>query len=233
MTGSRPDSDLGLTLRWRTIAIVAATLALTSTITLAVLITKRHVADVDVLSIVAFTVAILSFIFQLLIAGAQERSSREQVNNATTINAQTQSALAELRTLTGEMQRRRDDQFESVLSYVLPSAITDAVGDDPANEQLAELLTSRLTVALRTAMHEGGSDDGRPGHRRPHACKYGPRQRTGCTSAVSPSTAPCRELASTLTNSSRMRSSACSSTTKNSRGQCAPLPVSATRTEPG
>ena len=112
------------------------------------------------LSIVAFTVAILSFIFQLLIAGAQERSSREQFNNATTVNAQTQSALAELRMLTGEIQRRRDDQYETVLSHVLPSAITDAVGDDPANEQLAELLTGRLTVALRTAMQEGGSDDG-------------------------------------------------------------------------
>lgn len=94
---------------------------------LGALVVIASIKNVDILSTVALTLALLSFAAQLIVTLAQGSQSA-------TVNADTKSALADMRATTGSLLTNQKDQFNTVLGAALRQAIPAAV-EDVASER--------------------------------------------------------------------------------------------------
>jgi hypothetical protein len=141
-----------VSLSWRALGIGGLVVGGSASAALLVYLVRDKASGTDVLAIVAFIIAIIAFVLQLIFATAQSMAANQQLLQVEHVNVEAQRALAELRALTGDMQRRRDDQFETVLNRILPVAVSEAVGPSTDDSELADTITERLTTSLRAGL---------------------------------------------------------------------------------
>jgi hypothetical protein len=132
----------GLTVPWIVLSVALGTVSLAALGTLAVV---TSVKKVDVLSTVALALAILSFTAQLIVTLAQG-------SQAASVNAETKTALADMRATTDSLLANQKEQFNTVLGAALRQAVPAAVQDVATQEEpgagLDENKTSDLVGAL-------------------------------------------------------------------------------------
>ncbi|MFF0942704.1 hypothetical protein ACFYE2_00540 [Kocuria sp. CPCC 205300] len=125
--------------------------------------------DLDILSTVALALAVLSFTAQLIITMAQS-------NQTSQVNADTKSALAEMRATTSSLLTNQRNQFDKVLHAALSTAIPAAMQDlenentDPEIDdinlgQLGQQLEARILSKFQDALppsHTAAVPQGEP-----------------------------------------------------------------------
>jgi hypothetical protein len=142
----------GLTLSWGWLSIALGVLAAGS---LGTLVVVTSIKNLDTLSTVALALAVISFAAQLIVTTVQSYQSSQ-------VNADTKSALADMRATTSSLLTNQRDQFDKVLHAALQTAIPAAVqdverhDDSDSDEGLAadriKELEDRLTVRFNEAL---------------------------------------------------------------------------------
>jgi hypothetical protein len=149
MTDERPR---GPTLRW---GWLATALAIFSAACLSTLIVVVTIKKVDPRSTVALALAVLAFSAQLIVTLAQDQQFGE-------LNADTKSALMEMRATTSSLLTNQSDQFDRVLRFALEKvhgavedAVEDVKGADDEQESTDESdRAAELESALQTRLEE-------------------------------------------------------------------------------
>jgi hypothetical protein len=127
-------------------------LAVFSAACLATLIVVVAVKNIDILSTVALALAVLAFSAQLIVTMAQSQQFGQ-------LNADTKSALTEMRATTSSLLTNQREQFDRVLKYALRQAVPAAV-EDVASAEDEQPSTDRgeraaeLETALETRLDE-------------------------------------------------------------------------------
>jgi hypothetical protein len=119
MDETGPTRAPGLNVPWAVLSMVLAVVALATLGTLAVVV---GIKEIDVLSTVALALAILSFASQIIVTLIQSQQ-------VAALNADTKSALAEIKATTSSLLSNQRDQFDVVLKAVLRLAVPAAVQD--------------------------------------------------------------------------------------------------------
>lgn len=102
---------------WRTLTIASITIAVASLSTLTIIVSTK---DVDLLSTVALTLAILAFVAQLLIYIAQTTAAAQQTAQSLALNNETKNILADIRARTRGAESIL--RSSSTLSFSMPLA---------------------------------------------------------------------------------------------------------------
>lgn len=151
-----------LSLSLRGLATASAILAVAS---LATLVTVASIKDVDALSTVALALALLSFSAQLIV-------SLVQSGGAAKINAETQSALAEMKSTTASLLANQRDMVDRLIDFAVnravPAIVQDVQGASRPVEggddgSLTAGVAERIEESIRSRMREAlvGSNDER------------------------------------------------------------------------
>ena len=106
------NSEGSFVASWKTLATISICLAIAS---LATLVTVVAINDVDLLSTVALTLAVIAFVAQLLIYIAQTAATSQQTAQSLAINTETKSLLTDIRARTGGTESVLKEQFSLVL----------------------------------------------------------------------------------------------------------------------
>lgn len=148
---NNPDGQ-GLTLSWGWLSIALGVLASGS---LGTLVVVTSIKNLDTLSTVALALAVISFAAQLIVTTVQSYQSSQ-------VNADTKSALADMRATTSSLLTNQRDQFDKVLHAALTTAIPaavqdveqndDSVSDDALSADRISELEDRLTVRFNEAL---------------------------------------------------------------------------------
>lgn len=147
----------GLTIGWGVVSLGLGVIALGS---LGTLVVVTSIKEADTLSTVALALAILSFAAQLIVTLAQGQQTSQ-------LNADTKSALSDMRATTSSLLTNQRDQFDKVLDVALNQAVPAAVEDvqddlaqddskddeDEARRRTSEL-EERLSFRLREALSQ-------------------------------------------------------------------------------
>jgi len=145
---SPPSPSLrgSIEIRWSAIAIVASLLSLASVGTLVIIGTIQHV---DVLSTVALSLAILSFIIQigLFVADTWQRGQSEL--RAGIVNSETKSLLSEMKESARATNNLVNRQFDTVLKHLIETT-ERTVGSYKGQDR--EQLRRRLDAELRAVV---------------------------------------------------------------------------------
>jgi hypothetical protein len=144
----------GFRVRWGVLSTIFGVITLTS---LGALVVVTSVKDVDTLSVVALSLAVLSFVAQLIVTMAQAQQSSQ-------VSSETMGALAEMRATTTSLLTNQREQFDAVLKFAFQQAIP-AVAQDIARSEAAESGTdaqseetgeraSEVAKVLQTSLEE-------------------------------------------------------------------------------
>jgi hypothetical protein len=140
----------GPTLRW---GWLATGLAIFSAACLATLIVVVAVKNIDTLSTVALALAVLAFSAQLIVTLVQGQQFGQ-------LNADTKSALTEIRATTSSLLTNQRELVNRVLEYAfhafqtaVPAAVEDVTGDEQQSTDQSER-AAELESALQTRVEE-------------------------------------------------------------------------------
>jgi hypothetical protein len=139
---------------WKALTIVAICISVASLATISVIVSIK---DVDVLSTVALTLAVLAFVAQLLIYIAQTAASSEQIAQNLSINSETKGILAEIRARTGGTEAVLKDQFNVVLRHALGISFSQVSRTLEPSLSSGSML--ELGTAHETSPQESGQDE--------------------------------------------------------------------------
>jgi hypothetical protein len=129
-----------ITVSWRSVAVAALVLAIGSGTSLAVVASIRNA---DGLAVVALALAIIAFGSELLIAGVQVLLAARQQEDAHRLGSESLAALAEVRTLAGDLALGLRTQFDRVLEHALLQARQEVTPEEAeVVEEFAERLRS-------------------------------------------------------------------------------------------
>jgi hypothetical protein len=161
--GAAPRGPAQLRLAWRTVALAAA---VASTAAVASLIVVATVQEAGALSTVALSLAIVSFVIQVLVFMVDSTARSEQTQRSEALYTETEGLLREVRATAQATQDFLATQFATVLRHALRELPGDK-GDDEASvpgeakdllldssllvDQFKEVLDDALTERLQTA----------------------------------------------------------------------------------
>jgi hypothetical protein len=138
-------------IRWPTLSVALAAVALAALGTLAVTVQKN---DIDILSTVALALAVLSFAAQLIVTMAQSFQSSQ-------VNAEMKETLAAMGANTTALLTNQREQYDTVLNALLrvvPDAIQEvsASGNDDGQTDTedSEALASRIIDKFRDELRD-------------------------------------------------------------------------------
>lgn len=128
-------SDPQLRIAWKHVALGATLTAVSS---LAALAVSVSITDADTLSTVALALAILAFVIQIMMFIAQSWVSDQQASQTHAINAETMSALAELRTRAAGTQDILAKQADTAMRYAFERQVVESRKLGLSTEKMAQ-----------------------------------------------------------------------------------------------
>lgn len=169
-TGGDVVTDLHV--QWRSVAVASLLLNMGTLAAVAIVAT---VNSADALATVALALAVIAFVCQLIIFSVQTWQSGQQLDEAKSLNAQTESLLAEARTRIEGTHQMVSTQYQELLHLTALKGAAE-VAKEKVTTKLEELSPERLESILSTAMATQTDTQGagsRPRARATHVQAYG------------------------------------------------------------
>ena len=116
-----------LNISWKT---TSAGLGIVSISLTATLVTVVSIQNVDLLSTVALSLAIITFVAQLLIFIAQNWDSTEQSHRSLTLHTETQTVLSEIRARASGSETILREQVSRFMNYLISPKGVESIPDE-------------------------------------------------------------------------------------------------------